>query len=193
MRRYTKALGAMTIGLGIGSVAFSGTAYAAPPVEHEHYEFAESTTFDECGFTIRSDYTASGTVMIKEVAGSDGEAYLGQDNYRFRNVLTNVDTGEHFVVSGKGMFKEMTGVHVEGDIWEFTTQDVGQPLVIEDSDGNIVLRDRGRITYRALFDTLGDGQPGGVIIEEEITGVSGPHPSLSADFCEIATDLIGSP
>lgn len=70
---------------------------------------------------------------------------------------------------------------------------MGQPLVIEDSDGNVVLRDRGRITYRALFDTLGDGQPGGVVIEEEITGVSGQFPSLSEDFCEIATDLIGSP
>ena len=54
-----------------------------------------------------------------------------------------------------------------------------------------MLRDRGRITFRALFDTLGDGQPGGVLIEDEITGVSGPHPSLEADFCEIVTGVIG--
>jgi hypothetical protein len=57
--------------------------------------------------------------------------------------------------------------------------------------GNVVLRDQGRVTYRAIIDTLGDSQPGGELIEQEITSVSGPHPGLFADFCEIATNLIG--
>lgn len=48
----------------------------------------------------------------------------------------------------------MTGQHVEGNIWEFTAQYVGQPFVIENSQGEVVLRDRGRTTSRSPFDTL---------------------------------------
>jgi hypothetical protein len=81
--------------------------------------------------------------------------------------------------------------HVAGDIWEFTAHEVGSPFVVEDSAGKVVLRDRGRITLRAIFDTLGDSQPGGILLHEEITGVHGPHPGLDTDFCTIATQLIG--
>jgi hypothetical protein len=183
----------MIIGFSAVAVAIPAGAHASPPVEHEHYEITDSYPIDGCGFEIWADLTAEGHFMAREVAGSNGEAYLGHDNYSFRQVTTNVETGEYFVVRGKGMFKEMTGVHVSGDIWEFTAQDVGQPFVIEDSDGKVVLRDRGRITVRAVADTLGDGQVGAILLEEEITGVFGPHPSFTADFCEIATELIGSP
>ena len=191
MHRSKTTLGAMIIGFSAVAVAIPAAAHAAPPVEHEHYEFTDSYPITGCGFEIRADLTAYGHAMITEVAGSDGQAYLGHDNYRFRQVTTNVATGEYFIVRGSALFKEMTGVHVSGDIWEFTSQESGQTFVIEDSDGKVVLRDRGRITYRTLFDTLGDGQPGGLVIEDEVTGVFGPHPSFSADFCEIATDLIG--
>jgi hypothetical protein len=47
------------------------------------------------------------------------------------------------------------------------------------------------VTFRALFDTEGDGQPGGILLGEEVAGVSGPHPGLDIDFCELASDLIG--
>ncbi|MGH8829342.1 MAG: hypothetical protein ACRDVZ_17400 [Jiangellaceae bacterium] len=166
-------------------------ATAAPPVEREHYSFTDVFTETECGFAIDFVVEGQGLFMAREVPGSEGQAFLGFDNYEFRAVLTNADTGAWMVARGNGLFKEMSGTQVEGDIWEFTAMDVGQPLVVEDSDGNVVLRDRGRITFRALFDTLGDGQPGGILLEEEITGVFGPHPSLDLDFCEVVTDLIG--
>ena len=189
MHTSTKVLGMLIIGLA--AVAVPGTAYAAPPLENVRYEFTDTASFEECGLSLESAFSTSGHLMVKEVAGSDGQAYLAHDNYTFRDVLTNSANGEWFVVRGRGLVKEMTAVHVEDDIWEFTAQDVGQPFVIEDSDGNIVLRDRGRVTLRSVFDTLGDGEPGGVVLEEEITGVSGPHPSFTADFCEVITDLIG--
>jgi hypothetical protein len=190
MNGSTRLLGGMV--LAVAAVAVPGTAaHAAPPVEHEHYEWSETATFEECGLTLESSASGSGHFMVTEVAGSDGQAYLAHDNYTFRDVLTNTENGEWFVIRGRGLFKEMTGVHVKDDIWEFTAQDVGQPFVIEDSDGKVVLRDRGRLTYRQLFDTLGDGQPGGLILEDELTGVSGPHPSFTADFCEVILDLLG--
>jgi hypothetical protein len=189
MQRSTKMLGAAV--LGVAAVAAPATAYAAPPVEHVHYEWSDTATFEECGLTIHSEVAGSGHFLVTEVAGSDGQAYLAHDNYRFRDVLTNTENGEWFTVSGRGLFKELTGVLVEDDIWEFTAHEVGQPLVVRDSDGKVVLRDRGRLTFRSVFDTLGDGAPGGVPIEDEITGVWGPHPSFTADFCEVVTGLIG--
>ena len=33
------------------------------------------------------------------------------------------------------------------------------------------------IRRTALFDTLGDGMPGGILLEETVTSVNGPHPA----------------
>lgn len=173
-------------------VALSAPAQAhAQPVEHLHGEVSNSGSSDDCGFTIESDFTAEFHVLLREVRESDGQAYLGHENFRFEEVLTNPATGEWFVIHGVSLFKELSGRQIEGDVWEFTVHEVGLPFVVEDSDGNVVLRDRGRISLRAVFDTLGDGQPGGILLEEEITGVRGPHPAIDVDFCALATDLIG--
>ena len=167
------------------------SAQAGQPVEHIRGQIDEMGSFDDCGFRIDFHFTASFHVLLREVRGSDGQAFLGQEDFHFRNVLTNPATGESFVVHGDSLFKELKARHVEGDLWEFTAHEVGSPFVVEDSAGNVVLRDRGRLTLRATFDTLGDSQPGGILLHEEITGVHGPHPGLDADFCAIATQLIG--
>jgi hypothetical protein len=182
---------AATIAVAVAAVAVPGTAQAAPPVENVHYENVDVGSFDDCGFTIDFESTDSGHFMVREVEGSGGQAFLGHDNRDFRNVLTNPETGAFMVVHGHALFKEFTASHVAGNIWEFTAHEAGQPFTIEDSEGNVVLRDRGRVTLRALFDTLGDGQPGGELLDEEITSVSGPHPGIDANFCAIASDLIG--
>ena len=191
MRGLTRIAGLALVPAIALVVAVPATAQAKPVV-HEHYAGTESGTFEECGLTINFEDTFSGLFIVREIKGSGGQAFLGQDNYEFRSVLTNADNGQWMVFRGNLMFKEMSGTHVVGDIWEFTAKEVGQPLVVEDSTGRVVLRDRGRITYRALFDTLGDGEPGGVQLgEAEITGVHGAHPSLDTDFCTVVTELIG--
>jgi hypothetical protein len=189
--RLARTLG-LAAGLAmVGSMGVPGVAQAAPPVENVHFENTAVGSFDDCGFTIDFNGTDSGHSLLREVEGSDGQAFLGHNNVKFRNVLTNPETGAVMVVSGQRLTKEFTARHVDGNIWEFTAHEVGQPFVVEDSEGNVVLRDRGRITLRVLFDTLGDSQPGGDTLEVEITGVHGPHPGLFVDFCAIATDLIG--
>ena len=184
--RSVSILAALIVG-----VAVPGVAQAAPPLENSHYDFVDVFSFDDCGFTIDFEGTNTGHFMVREVEGSDGQAFFAHDNYQYRNVLTNPETGAFMVVYGHGLFREITARHVEGNIWEFTAADAGQPQTIEDSEGNVVLTESGRVTFRALFDTLGDGEPGGVLLEEEITSVSGPHPGIDSDFCAIATDLIG--
>jgi hypothetical protein len=184
--RSASILAALIVG-----VAVPGVAQAAPPLENVHFEDAFSGSFDDCGFTIDFDFTASVHDLVREVEGSGGQAFLGHSNVQFRNVLTNPETGAFMVVTRHALFKEFTARHVEGNIWEFTAHEAGQGEVIEDSDGNVVARNSGRLTFRAVLDTLGDGEPGGELLEEEITSVSGPHPGLDSDFCAIATDLIG--
>ena len=76
----------------------------------------------------------------------------------------------------------------------FTTIEAGQPCVCRDSAGNIVLRDTGVIRHHVLFDTLGDGAPGGITLDDQIVAVGGPHPGLQqtdAEFCAVVTGLIG--
>ena len=186
--RLARTLG-LAAGLAMVGVAVPGVAQAAPPLENEHYEDAFAGSFDDCGFTINFDVTTSGHFMVREVEGSGGQAFLAHDNFEVRNVLTNPETGAFMVIRSHGLFKELSGRQIGGNIWEFTTHDTVN-LILEDSVGNIVARDRGLVTSRVVFDTLGDSQPGGIVLEEEITGVHGPHPVFEG-FCDFATDLIG--
>jgi hypothetical protein len=186
-RRSLAILAATALALGVPA-----GAHAAAPLENVHYDLTRTDRFDDCGFTIDSVVTAYGHFMIQEAKGSRGTSLVIHDNYHYREVLTNPSTGAWFVYRGHGLFKDLKAHQLEGTLWEYTAHDVGMPVVVEDSQGNTVLRDRGRVTLRGVFDIAGSGQPEGELIESEITGVSGPHPSLGIDFCALATQLIGS-
>lgn len=63
-----------------------------------------------------------------------------------------------------------------------------------DITGQVVLRDVGLIEVSYLFDSLGDGAPGGAFLEEpQLVRVAGPHPGFedTFDFCVLADQLIG--
>ena len=115
--------------------------------------------------------------------------FLAKDTFSFRTVLTNPETGKWSILHGQGVYHDIKATLVGGTIYEVVAIEAGQPFVIEDSAGNIILRDRGvgRTTY--LFDTFGDGRPGGTTIDVIHDVVRGPHPSFEADFCEIAAEL----
>jgi hypothetical protein len=182
----------------MGSMAVPGVAQAAPPVEHLRVDDTRTGSAANCGFTIDFVITDSAHVMLREVKGSDGQAFVQHVNYQIEAMLTNPETGAWMRVHGHSLIKDLTARHVEGNIWEFTAHEAGQPFVIEDSEGKIVARNRGLVTTRYLFDTLGDSEPSGNLVGEiEVTGVFGPHPMGplagigDPEFCAIATDLIG--
>lgn len=167
-----------------------GQAMAAPPVEHLVDSVDVTSSFNDCGFTIQSEFSADFHILIREVRDSGGQAFLGQENLRYYEVLTNPVTKEWFVSRGTVIGKEISGRHIEGTVWEFFGHEVGT-RVFENSAGEVVIRDSGQIRIRDVFDTLGDGQPGGVLLDEEITGVHGSFPGFDVDFCDVATELIG--
>ena len=180
----------------IGGLAAAAVLLASPPagatvLKGEHYSGTETFTNIDCGFTLNVTSTFYGQAHLR--VDKTGQAFLDKNAYHFSDVHTNPDTGQWFVVRGHGLFHDIRATRVEGTVYEFVAVEAGQPFVIEDSDGNVIVRDRGVIRHTYLFDTLGDGQPGGEFIEEAQTSVHGPHPGFADDFpfCEIAAELTG--
>jgi hypothetical protein len=174
----------------VGVVAAASVVGAAPAaatvIERHHYSGIGEFT-DECGFNAVSTFYGQSHFRVD----TTGQAFLENNAYHFRDVRTNPDTGQWFVVRGHGVYHEIKATQVEGTVYEFVLLQAGQPFVIEDAEGNVIVSDRGLIRQTFLFDTLGDGQPGGEFIEETQFVAHGPHPGFGVDFCAIAAELTG--
>ena len=180
-------------------VAFASTALVfgtsvawATVVEKGFYSFEFTDGYDDCGFEVAVEGSASGHFRVRAGKGKAETFFFASDNYSYSETHTNVETGEFFTLSGNAIFNEIRANRVSGSVFEVTAVEAGQPFVIRDSDGNVVLRDRGSIHHHALFETEGDDVPGGILITELEADVHGPHPGFVTDFCEIITPLIGS-
>lgn len=182
----------------VGVAVVAGSAFAvdpvsAAPLEREHYSGTDSFSFDDCGFVIEATSTFHGLFMLKEGRRGDATPYLF-DNYDIHDVFTNPATGAWFTRDGNGMYKDLRIVNVGGTVYRFEAIEAGQPFVIRDSDGNVVIRDRGALRFGFTVDTLGDDNlDNDVFIEgtDELLADHGSHPGFYLDFCDIARDLIG--
>jgi hypothetical protein len=190
----TFSLRKLALGVAVvaGSTVATGPANAAP-LEREHYSGTDSFSFDDCGFLIEGTTTFSGVFMLKEGRGGDATPYVF-DNYSHDIVYTNPATGAWFTLHGEGLYKDLHIVNVEGTVYRFESMEVGQPFVIRDSAGNVVVRDRGRLLTAFTVDTLGDDNLENDIFIDgsfELLADNGRHPGFYTDFCDIAVDLIG--
>jgi hypothetical protein len=176
--------------LAAGVTSASGTV-----VSHDTFEDSElGLAQNICGIAVIRDSTFSGRVRIRVNKASGGEAFMSRLNFRYVDTYTNPLNEATMTFEGRLLESEIKATHVEGNVYSFTTIEAGQPFVVRDSSGNVVLRDRGLVRHRGLFDTLGDGTPGGVELDHEIIGASGPHPGLEqseAEFCAMVQDLLG--
>jgi hypothetical protein len=163
----------------------------ATVVERGHYAGTFAFSYDDCGPSVEVEGEFSGVYRIRQGKNRNETAFFLMDNFSYREVHTNIDTGEWFLVRGDGLFNETKATRIEGNIFEFVSVEAGQPFVVEDSDGHVVIRDRGAIQRRIVFDTEGDDMPGGIFIEFLSAEVHGPHPGFFIDFCDIVNDLIG--
>jgi hypothetical protein len=149
---------------------------------------------DQCG---RLKFEVGGRTwghfVTYNVRGSDGQAFLQDNRYNFRETLTNVRTGRKMYTAGHGRFNERKARHVEGDVWQFFWIERGRPFVVKNARREIVQADHGTAVFRGLFDTLGDHQPGGKYISQKVLRTHGSFPSLEPDFdfCRLVKRLIG--
>ena len=184
--RFVSILAALVV-----AVAVPGVAQAGPPVDHSHVKETDAGAGDPCGFLTEFELSRNNMTFLQDVRGSDGQLFLLHVNSQFETMVTNPETGESIRIREHLLLRDFSAQHVEGNVWELTAQAVGQ-YVVEDSEGNVVFRNSGRVTSRYLFDTEGDSEPGGIVLEFEITGVNGPHPGgAEPDFCAIVVDLLG--
>ena len=183
--------------IGLNLLALGATLLVAAPAqatisERFDFSFEESVEEDVCGIDTRIDSTGSGSVMIRVGKNDLDQAFFGLNSFQYSDTFTNVATGDSFVIEGKGNFIDASGKHLEGNIFEFALVNAGWDRVV-DADGTVVLRDSGAVRSTILFDTLGDSQPGGIVLEW-IDDPRGPHRLFDQDdeaFCAMVHDLIG--
>jgi hypothetical protein len=168
-------------------IALLALALVAPvqaaPLEREHYSGTDSFDFDDCGFVIHDDVTFEGVFMLK-APRADGAPPYYFDNYETHETLTA--NGRSLTIDHQGLYKDLQITLIEGTIYQFVAIEVGQPFVVRDGDGNVLLRDRGRLTYAFQVDTKGDSDlDNDEFIEGsfELLSDNGDHPGYYIDFC----------
>jgi hypothetical protein len=185
MRRIVTGLVAAAL------LAASVAASAQATVRERFSEEMKWSVIEDCGFPVQVTGSGTALVIIREGKNQDEGAFPVLNRFAYSETWTNVATGQRFVIRGHVVFNEVKATHVEGSIFEFRFVEAGQPFVVEDSDGNVVERNRGSVRGTYLFDTQGDDQPGGEFIADLDLRISGPHPGLEKHPCEYAAGLIG--
>ena len=175
------------------AVALTGVAAAASPaavVERGRFVDEPYGFSYDCGFPVEVTGVATGHFRLREGTGDDATAFFSLDRISYREIHTNPETGEWFSVSGHFTNNEIGARRLEGSLFEFRIIKAGPVATIEDSDSNLVSRDRGVIRQTILFDTGGDQEPGGTFVDLVDLRLAGPHASFGRR-CEVAAELIG--
>jgi hypothetical protein len=187
---------AMAAFLATGLVMAGGASARA--TVYEQFRFGPDTqTFtedDDCGFTTGHVVVTSGLVRTRTGEGDLDTAFFGLFNSQSVETVTNLANGRFLTIDSHSVINDVKATHIDGSIFQFVTLQAGQPFVLRDADGNVVLRDRGAIRSTYLFDTGGDAVPGGEVIQTLDVRVAGPHPGFFLDdaaFCATVHSLIG--
>jgi hypothetical protein len=188
------ALGTATVLTVLLGASALGPAQAAP-LEREHYEGTFVDEFDCDGITLRQEGSFQGLFMLKQGRAGDPTPYLF-DNYEYSMKVTAVpDTGRWFTREGNGLYKDLRITHVEGTVYQFDAIEAGQPWIVRDMDGELVIRDRGLLHTRFAVDTKGDTDLSNDEYVEgswELVADRGAHPGFYVDYCQMAKDLLAT-
>ena len=140
------------------------------------------------GLPFKVEGRAKGYEVVYNVPGSRGQAFLGDNRNRYREVWTNPANGRKAYVTGKSRFREVKAEHVTGDVWRFRSLTSGAPFVVKNDKKRVVLAEWGALVLDTTFDTRGDSQPGGDVLKETVVSKRGNWPTLEPgfDFCALA-------
>jgi hypothetical protein len=178
------------------AVAALAVVPAAQGAIFERFQFVDEPYSDQaeiCGIDVRIEGTATGTGRIRTGTGSRATAFFEHINVAYSETWTAAN-GRFVTVTGNFNSNEVQAVPLGGTLFRFTDIQAGQPFRLYDSQGNLLLRDRGVIRFSYVFDTLGDATPGGVVIEELEPSVRGPHPGFDDEtLCPVLVPLLTGP
>jgi hypothetical protein len=175
-----------------GAAAGGRPSYHQPPTPYTDHVVAD----DICeGFVTEIQF--DGVESLRNVPGSDGQAFLYTDVYTRHERWTNSATGRTFTVDADATVKEVLARRVAkrdvpaelipadgliGPIYRFRTLLIGEPFTLRDSNGRVRIHERGLVVFESLFDTLGDHAPGGTQLSNEPVRIVGPHATLEPGF-----------
>jgi hypothetical protein len=192
MTRTRRLLG-LLLGVAVAAVAVVPAAQGAI---FERFRFVdEPYSFEDeiCGIEVQIDGTVTGAGRIRTGTGKRATAFFEHVNFAYSETWTAA-TGEFVTVTGNANSNEVKAVPLGGNLFRFTAITAGQPFRLFDSQGNLLLRDRGVIRFNFVFDTLGDATPGGDIVEELDPIVRGPHPGFFDEtLCPVLVPLLTGP
>ena len=178
----------------VALIAWAATPSGATVVDRGTFAGSETGVADElCQIAVIRDSTFSGSFRLRVDKASDGQAFMQRLNFHYSDTFTNPLNDRSLTFEGEELFNDVAATQVDGNVYAFTTIEAGQPFVVRDGAGKVVLHDRGVIRHYFLFDTLGDGTPGGVGLDDTIIGVGGPHPGLEQseeEFCATVQTLL---
>lgn len=160
----------------------------AAPLDREHYSGTDSFDFDDCGFVIHDEVTFEGVFMLKAPRDPGAPPYLF-DNYDNHETMTA--NGRTLTIDHQGLYKDLHITLVEGTTYQFVAMEAGQPFVVRDGDGNVLLRDRGVLRTTFQVDTMGDTDlDNDVFIDGSFSLLAdhGRHPGFYIDGCALLTD-----
>jgi predicted esterase len=189
MRRRQGVFMLAVLSFGVAGIAASHVD--ATVIKQDTIEGPYSFEYSNCGYPVSVEGEMKITGSLRVGKNRDASVFFLRESHEGREVHTNTLTGEWFVVRWNSRYQEVKATQVEGTIYEVTQKDAGQPFVVEDSSGRVVLRDRGSVRFHVVFDTQGDGEPGSEFVEFLGFDVHGPHPGFFTNFCEIEGSLLG--
>jgi hypothetical protein len=143
-----------------------------------------------CGIDVQVEGAASGIINLRVGKGDKATAFFEHDVIAYRETWTAAN-GRFVTVTGKASFNDVKAVPLGDNLFRFTLVEAGQPFRLVDSQGDLLIRDRGSLRFTIVFDTLGDDTPGGIVVEELEPNVRGPHPGFDdATLCPVIVPLL---
>jgi hypothetical protein len=163
------------VAAGILALALPGTTLAAKPIAQFHDHFTESFSGNVCGIDVDI------TVVV-----TDNFYLYADDSFKdtssVRQTFTNPANGRSVFVSSAGQLTGTALIDEDAGTITFVNTYLGLPEKIQSSQGKVLLRDAGIITFADTFDLVT-----GAFLGSEIT-MHGPHPEADSDFeafCEV--------
>jgi hypothetical protein len=186
--RRSRAAGPLAAALMLACVSSA----PADVIERERFTEPISQDYEWCGIAVHEEGSLTGAVHFRVGTGELESTFFQHLTYKFATTITNTANGRFVTVVAHEVIQDVKATHLEGTLFQETFLDAGQPWVVMDMNGDIVLRDRGVVRVTVIFDTLGDDMPGGEIVDVLIDDARGPHPSWDEEeFCAIVRDTIG--
>ena len=187
MKKARAALAAIT---ALGALmVLPGTSQATI---YSRFDVTSSGSFPDtiCGINVQHGYVETDRGSIRTGTGSLAGAFFQSDHVSYVDTLTAAN-GKFITIKGDFLLKDIKATPLGGGIFKFVTNQAGQPFVLYDSRGNLVLRDRGLISETYIFNSGGDNVPGGTVLQVLRDRIAGPHPGFSdATLCPAVVPLL---